>query len=90
MQMQMQVQVQRRKRVGTPGDPSASAAVLEIVDADEPPLRCFFGTAPRGRPLPPVDRGPVPRMDIGVQTGIRRSSIYWWACVSVSYCGSAR
>jgi NAD(P)-dependent dehydrogenase (short-subunit alcohol dehydrogenase family) len=44
-----QVQEQRRKRVGTPGDPRASAAaVLEIVDADEPPLRCFFGTAPLG------------------------------------------
>ncbi|WP_328686057.1 SDR family oxidoreductase [Streptomyces sp. NBC_01261] len=44
-----QVQEQRRKRVGTPGDPSASAAaVLEIVDADEPPLRCFFGSAPLG------------------------------------------
>jgi NAD(P)-dependent dehydrogenase (short-subunit alcohol dehydrogenase family) len=44
-----QVQEQRRKRVGTPGDPRASAAaVLELVDADEPPLRCFFGTAPLG------------------------------------------
>jgi NAD(P)-dependent dehydrogenase (short-subunit alcohol dehydrogenase family) len=44
-----QVQEQRRQRVGTPGDPRASAAaVLEIVDADEPPLRCFFGTAPLG------------------------------------------
>ncbi|MFC1414723.1 SDR family oxidoreductase [Streptacidiphilus sp. N1-12] len=44
-----QVQEQRRKRVGTPGDPTASAAaVLEIVDADEPPLRCFFGSAPLG------------------------------------------
>ena len=33
----------------TPGDPAASAAaVLRIVDADEPPLRCFFGTAPLG------------------------------------------
>src|SRR3954454_3111717 len=39
----------RRKRVGTPGDPTASAAaVLEIVDADEPPLRAFLGTAPLG------------------------------------------
>ena len=29
------------------GDPTASsAAVLKIVDAEEPPLRCFFGTAP--------------------------------------------
>jgi NAD(P)-dependent dehydrogenase (short-subunit alcohol dehydrogenase family) len=29
------------------GDPHASAAaVMRIVDADEPPLRCFFGTAP--------------------------------------------
>ncbi|MFI6492286.1 SDR family oxidoreductase [Streptomyces sp. NPDC050564] len=44
-----QVQEQRRQRVGTPGDPQASAAaVLEIVDADEPPLRCFFGSAPLG------------------------------------------
>ncbi|MFJ2393306.1 MULTISPECIES: SDR family oxidoreductase [unclassified Streptomyces] len=44
-----QVQVQRRERVGTPGDPQASAAaVLELVDAAEPPLRCFFGTAPLG------------------------------------------
>ncbi|WP_406140129.1 SDR family oxidoreductase [Streptomyces sp. NBC_01089] len=44
-----EVQEQRRKRVGTPGDPTASAAaVLEIVDADEPPLRCFFGSAPLG------------------------------------------
>ncbi|MFE2854395.1 SDR family oxidoreductase [Streptomyces lavendulae] len=43
------VQEQRRKRVGTPGDPTASAAaVLKIVDADEPPLRCFFGSAPLG------------------------------------------
>ncbi|WP_028937369.1 SDR family oxidoreductase [Pseudonocardia spinosispora] len=44
-----EVQEQRRQRVGTPGDPNASsAAVLRIVDADEPPLRCFFGTAPLG------------------------------------------
>jgi NAD(P)-dependent dehydrogenase (short-subunit alcohol dehydrogenase family) len=42
-----QVQEQRRNRIGTPGDPRASAAaVLTLVDADEPPLRCFFGTAP--------------------------------------------
>jgi NAD(P)-dependent dehydrogenase (short-subunit alcohol dehydrogenase family) len=44
-----QVQEQRRKRVGTPGDPHASAAaVMELVDADEPPLRCFFGKTPLG------------------------------------------
>jgi len=44
-----EVQEQRRKRVGTPGDPTASAAaVLEIVDADVPPLRCFLGSAPLG------------------------------------------
>ncbi|WP_328551556.1 MULTISPECIES: SDR family oxidoreductase [unclassified Streptomyces] len=44
-----QVQEQRRQRVGTPGDPRASAAaVLEIVDAEEPPLRCFFGAGPLG------------------------------------------
>jgi NAD(P)-dependent dehydrogenase (short-subunit alcohol dehydrogenase family) len=37
----------RRARVSTPGDPNASAeAVMEIVDAAEPPLRVFFGDAP--------------------------------------------
>ena len=39
----------RRARVSTPGDPQASAAaLLRIVDAEEPPLRVFFGTAPFG------------------------------------------
>jgi NAD(P)-dependent dehydrogenase (short-subunit alcohol dehydrogenase family) len=39
----------RAKRVGTPGDPTASsAAVLKVVDADEPPLRIFFGELPLG------------------------------------------
>jgi NAD(P)-dependent dehydrogenase (short-subunit alcohol dehydrogenase family) len=38
----------RRKRLSAkPGDPAASgAAVLKIVDADEPPLRIFFGDGP--------------------------------------------
>jgi len=37
----------RAARVGIPGDPRASAAaVLQIVDADEPPLRIFFGDGP--------------------------------------------
>jgi NAD(P)-dependent dehydrogenase (short-subunit alcohol dehydrogenase family) len=40
-------QRQRESRTAQPGDPGASAAaVLRIVDADEPPLRCFFGSAP--------------------------------------------
>ncbi|MCO1660220.1 SDR family oxidoreductase [Pseudonocardia humida] len=44
-----QVQAARRQRIGTPGDPTASAsAVLAVVDADEPPLRIFLGTAPLG------------------------------------------
>jgi NAD(P)-dependent dehydrogenase (short-subunit alcohol dehydrogenase family) len=39
----------RAQRGASPGDPGASAAaVLEIVDAAEPPLRCFFGSAPLG------------------------------------------
>jgi NAD(P)-dependent dehydrogenase (short-subunit alcohol dehydrogenase family) len=39
----------QRRSGNTPGDPVASAeAVLRIVDADEPPLRCFLGTAPFG------------------------------------------
>jgi NAD(P)-dependent dehydrogenase (short-subunit alcohol dehydrogenase family) len=33
----------------TPGDPSASAAaIMRVVDAEEPPLRTFFGSAPLG------------------------------------------
>jgi len=40
---------ERKTRLATPGDPAASAgAILRIVDADEPPLRVFFGTAPLG------------------------------------------
>ena len=42
-----QVVEQREQRIGTPGDPTASAAaVLALVDADEPPLRAFLGEAP--------------------------------------------
>jgi hypothetical protein len=38
---------QRKARVGTPGDPVATrAAVLRVVDAEEPPLRIFFGDGP--------------------------------------------
>jgi NAD(P)-dependent dehydrogenase (short-subunit alcohol dehydrogenase family) len=37
----------RAKRVGRPGDPLATReAILTIVDADEPPLRVFFGDGP--------------------------------------------
>ncbi|WP_375499166.1 SDR family oxidoreductase [uncultured Jatrophihabitans sp.] len=37
----------RASRMSAPGNPNASAAaVLKIVDADEPPLRVFFGEAP--------------------------------------------
>ena len=37
----------RRERNPEPGDPAASArAVLAIVDAEEPPLRVFFGDGP--------------------------------------------
>ncbi|MCS5732251.1 SDR family oxidoreductase [Herbiconiux daphne] len=37
----------RKARFGAPGDPSASArAILEVVDAEEPPLRVFFGVGP--------------------------------------------
>jgi NAD(P)-dependent dehydrogenase (short-subunit alcohol dehydrogenase family) len=37
----------RARRVSAPGDPVASAtALLRIVDAEEPPLRVFFGEAP--------------------------------------------
>jgi NAD(P)-dependent dehydrogenase (short-subunit alcohol dehydrogenase family) len=40
---------QRARRAAGRGDPAASAqAVLRIVDADDPPLRVFFGAAPLG------------------------------------------
>ncbi|BBX47997.1 SDR family oxidoreductase [Mycobacterium cookii] len=39
----------RKKRWAAPGDPKASAAaVLKVVDAEQPPLRVFFGEAPLG------------------------------------------
>jgi len=38
---------QRWRASRAPGDPAASAAaILKVVDADPPPLRCFFGNAP--------------------------------------------
>lgn len=44
-----QVMAARKQRVGTPGDPVATrAAILELVDAPNPPRRVFFGTAPLG------------------------------------------
>jgi NAD(P)-dependent dehydrogenase (short-subunit alcohol dehydrogenase family) len=40
---------QQRRTGNVPGDPTASAeAVLRIVDADEPPLRVYFGRSPLG------------------------------------------
>jgi len=39
----------RAKRIGTPGNPSSSAeAILRVVDAEQPPLRVFFGSSPLG------------------------------------------
>ena len=39
----------QRRGTQTPGDPKASAeAILKVVDAEKPPLRVFFGTAPLG------------------------------------------
>jgi NAD(P)-dependent dehydrogenase (short-subunit alcohol dehydrogenase family) len=39
----------RAKRTSAPGDPRASAAaILKVVDAEQPPLRVFFGEAPLG------------------------------------------
>lgn len=38
---------ERKNRWAAPGDPKASAAaLLKVVDAERPPLRVFFGTAP--------------------------------------------
>ena len=39
----------RSSRGAKPGDPAATrAAILQVVDADEPPLRIFFGDGPLG------------------------------------------
>jgi NAD(P)-dependent dehydrogenase (short-subunit alcohol dehydrogenase family) len=47
-ELRAQVESWRASR-GTPGDPVATrAAVLTLVDSDDPPLRVFFGTAPLG------------------------------------------
>jgi NAD(P)-dependent dehydrogenase (short-subunit alcohol dehydrogenase family) len=41
--------LQQRRAGNDPGNPEATAeAILKIVDADEPPLRAFFGKAPLG------------------------------------------
>jgi NAD(P)-dependent dehydrogenase (short-subunit alcohol dehydrogenase family) len=43
------IEAVRRQRWAAPGDPKASAAaLLKVVDAQEPPLRVFFGEAPLG------------------------------------------
>ncbi len=40
---------QQWRASNVPGDPTASAAaIMRVVDADPPPLRAFFGTAPLG------------------------------------------
>src|SRR5215218_6513869 len=40
---------QRKARAGNPGDPVATReAVLQVVDAENPPLRVFFGDGPLG------------------------------------------
>jgi NAD(P)-dependent dehydrogenase (short-subunit alcohol dehydrogenase family) len=42
-------EMRKARGSGGAGDPQSSAlAVLEVVDAEEPPLRAFFGTAPLG------------------------------------------
>jgi NAD(P)-dependent dehydrogenase (short-subunit alcohol dehydrogenase family) len=42
-------EAERQHRWSAPGDPKASAAaLLKVVDAEEPPLRVFFGEAPLG------------------------------------------
>jgi NAD(P)-dependent dehydrogenase (short-subunit alcohol dehydrogenase family) len=40
---------ERKARIGSPGDPVATReAVLKVVDAENPPLRIFFGYGPLG------------------------------------------
>lgn len=46
----MRAQIKRlRQNAAGPGDPAASsAAILRLVDADEPPLRALLGTSALG------------------------------------------
>jgi NAD(P)-dependent dehydrogenase (short-subunit alcohol dehydrogenase family) len=51
---------QQRRGQAQPGDPTASAeAIMRVVDADPPPLRVFFGTAP----LPIAERDYASRLE---------------------------
>ena len=46
-EMHRATQEARAERAGNPGDPEATReAILRVVDAEEPPLRVFFGSAP--------------------------------------------
>jgi NAD(P)-dependent dehydrogenase (short-subunit alcohol dehydrogenase family) len=46
-ELRTEVAAARKTRMGTPGDPTATrAAVLQVVDAEQPPLRIFFGDGP--------------------------------------------
>src|SRR5579875_1271855 len=48
-ELRERAQESRARRGAQPGDPQASAAaLLRVVDAEDPPLRVFFGTAPLG------------------------------------------
>ena len=45
----VRVAAKNRPSAATPGDPTATREpILKVVDADEPPLRVFFGEAPLG------------------------------------------
>ncbi len=50
-------QMAARRGSMTPGDPEASGpAILKLVDADKPPLRCFFGAQAFGMVRPDYER----------------------------------
>jgi NAD(P)-dependent dehydrogenase (short-subunit alcohol dehydrogenase family) len=48
-EVRSRIMEQRASRNAEPGDPAASAeAIMQIVDAEQPPLRVFFGAGPLG------------------------------------------
>jgi NAD(P)-dependent dehydrogenase (short-subunit alcohol dehydrogenase family) len=48
-----EVRAKRAATINKPGDPDASGpAILKLVDAEKPPLRCFFGANPFGMVRP--------------------------------------
>ena len=80
------------RRRGVPGDPSATrSAILKVVDAEEPPLRIFFGKVPieiadEGVRVAP---GAVERVATRFGRGVRGNYLTHIWSISTPHCGFA-